>query len=110
MVKEIVDEILQAEAQADEIVATATKQAKEIREAGEAQRTLIAEEAKKAAADLLSALEAETEQAAREAEDLVLRQGREKAAAVRQDAEGRVTDAAKAVSDRVLAKYGVTAL
>ena len=110
MVKEIVDEILAAEARADEIVADATLRAKEIRERGEKQREEILAEAKKEAAALLSSLEEETEAAAREAEALALDGGRREAAAVRQGATGRVTDAAKAVSDRVLGKYGITAL
>ena len=110
MVKEIVDEILAAEAKADEIVAEATLRAKEIREAGEKNRERILADAKKEAAALLSSLEAETEAAAQEAEALVLEQGREEAAAVRSGATGRVTDAAKEISDRVLKKYGVTAL
>ena len=110
MVKEIVDEILAAEAGADEIVAEANLRAKEIRERGEKEREAILADAKKEAAALLSTLEAETEAAAREAEALVMEQGRKEAAAVRQGAAGRVTDAAKEISDRVLAKYGVIAL
>ena len=110
MVKQIVDEILAAEARADEIVAEANLRAKEIREKGEIQREVILADAKKEAAALLSALEAETEAAAREAEALVLEQGRKEAAAVRQGAAGKVTDAAKEISARVLEKYGVTAL
>ena len=41
MVKEIVDEILAAEARADEIVAEATLRAKDIRERGEKEREAI---------------------------------------------------------------------
>jgi len=110
MVKQIVDEILAAEARADEIVAEATLRAKEIRERGEQEREAILADAKKEAASLLSSLEAETETAAQKAETLVLERGRKEAATVRQSAAGRVTDAAKEISDRVLKKYGVTAL
>ena len=110
MVKEIVDEILAAEARADEIVAEATLRAKEIRDKGEKERDAIVLNAKQDAAALLSSLEAETEAAAQKEESLVLEQGRKDAAAVRQGAAGRVTDAAKAVSDRVLEKYGITSL
>ena len=74
------------------------------------QAAEIALDAKREAAELLAALEAETEEAAKEAERLVLEQGKKEAEAVRQDAKGRVTDAAKEVSNRLFAKYGVTAL
>ena len=47
---------------------------------------------------------------AEQEEERVLAKGREEAAAVGQGAEGRVTEAAKAVETRVLEKYGVTAL
>ncbi|MBO4472722.1 MAG: hypothetical protein J5765_02815 [Clostridia bacterium] len=110
MVKAIVDEILAAEARADEIVAAATQRAKEIRERGEKEREEILADAKKEAAALLSTLEAETEAAAQKAESLAMERGAKEAAAVRQSAAGRVTDAAKEISERVLAKYGVTAL
>ena len=49
MVKEIVDEILAAEARADEIVATATLRAKEVRERGEKEREAILADAALAA-------------------------------------------------------------
>ena len=110
MLKEIVDEILQAETRAEEIVTEALARAKEIRQEGENRSASILAGAKKDAAELLASLEKETEKAAASAEAEVLAKGREKAAAVRRDAEGRVTEAADRVRDRVFAKYGVTSL
>ena len=74
------------------------------------QSAAIVAEGKKAAAELLASLEKETDDAATKEEAFVLEKGREEAAAIRRGAEGKVTDAAKAVKDRMLKKYGVTAL
>ena len=110
MIKEIMDEILQAEQRADEIVAEATAHAKEIRLAGERESAAILADGKKAAADLLASLERETDLAAAREEAAVLEQGKRDAAAVGQGAEGRVAEAAEAVENRLLEKYGVAAL
>jgi len=110
MVKEIMEEILQAEQRAEEITAAATARAKDIRNEGDKQCAAIVAEGKKAAAELLASLEKETDVAAAKEEASVLQKGREEAAAIRRGAEGKVTDAAEAVKDRMLKKYGVTAL
>ena len=110
MIKEIVDEIIAAEKQAEDILAEASARAKEIRQAGEAESADIVKEGKKAAADLLSSLEKETDLAAIREEKAVLENGQKEAAAVRQGAEGMVASAAEKVKDRLLEKYGVTAL
>lgn len=110
MLKEIMDEILQAEARADEIVADASSRAKEIRQKGESESARIVIAAKKEAAELMASLEKETDAEAAAAEEAVLAQGKRDAAAIRQGAEGKVTDAAQEVRDRVLKKYGVTSL
>ena len=110
MLKEIMDEVLEAEARAEAIVTDALSRAKEIRQKGEDESALMVDAAKKDAAELLASLEKETESVAAEEEQRVLEKGREKTAAVRKDAEGRVTEAAEKVRDRVLEKYGVTAL
>ena len=110
MLKEIIDEIKQAEAHAEEIVENASLRAKEIRQQGEKESAAIVIAANNEAAELLSSLEQETELAAKGEEDLVLEKGKKQAAAVRQSAEGRVTEAAEKVGDCVFEKYGVTAL
>lgn len=110
MLKEIMDEILQAETRAGEIVEQANARAKEIRQKGERESAAIVSAAKKEAADLLASLEKETEAVAKAEEDLVIGKGKEQAVSVRRDAEGRVADAADAVRDRVFEKYGVTSL
>ncbi len=110
MVKEIMDEILMAEAKAEEIALAAAAQAKEIRQQGEKQSEEIVAEGKKAAAELLTSLEQQTDLAAAKEEAAVLEKGRKDAAAVRANAEGKVTDAAESVKDRLFEKYGVTAL
>ena len=110
MVKQIVDEILAAEKQAEEILAVASARAKEIRQAGEEESAGIVAAGKKAAAELLASLEKETDLAAIREENAVLEKGRNEAAAVRQGAEGMVAEAAEKVKARLLEKYGVTAL
>lgn len=110
MLKEVMDEILSAEARAAEIIAEATLRAKEIRQAGEKESSMIVAEGKKAASDLLASLEKETDLAAAGEEGAVLEKGQRDAAAIKKGAEGRVTDAAESIKDRLLEKYGVTAL
>ena len=110
MIKEIMEEILEAEKRADTIVSDAASRAKEIRQKGEKESAAIVAEGKKAAAELLASLEKETDLVAAREERAVLEKGREEAAAIRRAAEGRVADAANAVKDRVLKKYGVTSL
>ncbi len=110
MVKESMDEILQAEQRAEEVTLAATERAKEIRRQGEETSAAIVAEGKKSAAELLISLEKETEAAAAKEEAFILEKGREEAAAIRRGAEGKVTDAAKQVKDRLLKKYGVAAL
>ena len=58
----------------------------------------------------LASLEKETEDAAAKEEIAILEKGKAEAAAVGKAASGRVTEAAEKVRDRVLKKYGVTAL
>ena len=110
MIKEIMDEILQTEQRAEEIISDATARAKEIRQKGEKESAEIVAEGKKAAAELLATLEKETDLVAEREEKAVLDKGRAEAATIRQGAEGRVADAADKVKDRLLEKYGVTAL
>ena len=110
MLEEIMKEILSAEEQAEEIIQRASEEAKEIAREAETKRAGITLSGKKAAADLLAALEKETDLAATEEENRIVEKGTAQAKELKAEAEKRVGSAADAIAKQLFEAYGVTTL